>query len=340
MVGMTILVTGGAGYIGSHCALALMKAGYDIIIYDNLSTGHIETIETLSKLNLKGRMKSFIQGDLCNRDWTLESLGSQKFDAVVHFAAFSQVAESVKDPGKYYYNNVCGTINLLDAMRFNKVDKIVFSSTAATYGEPEYTPIDEKHPQNPINPYGSSKLMVERIMDDYSAAYGIRSVRLRYFNVAGADSEKRVGEWHEPETHLIPNILKSTFDGASDFKMFGTDYPTRDGTCVRDYVNVEDLARAHLLALEYLEKGGQTTFVNLGTSEGSTVKEVFNECERITGKKIPVQACMRRPGDPAVLIADNSKAESVLGWKPEKTLEDSVSTAYGWELALQRRLIR
>lgn len=336
---MTILVTGGAGYIGSHCALALMEAGYDIAIYDNLSTGHMETVETLSKLNLEGRMTSFIQGDLCDREWTMQALGSQKFDAVVHFAAFSQVAESVKNPGKYYYNNVGGTINLLDAMRRNGTDKIVFSSTAATYGEPEYTPIDEKHPQNPINPYGSSKLMVERIMDDYDAAYGLRSVRLRYFNVAGADSKERVGEWHEPETHLIPNILKSTFAGASDFKMFGTDYPTRDGTCVRDYVNVEDLARAHVLALRYLEKGGKTTYVNLGTSNGSTVKEVFDECEHVVGKKIPVQKCDRRPGDPAILIADNSKANEVLGWKPEKTLNDSVSSAYCWEQELQKRLL-
>lgn len=332
---MVILVTGGAGYIGSHCALALMDAGYDIVIYDNLETGHMKTVEALGKAGCKGRLVSFIKGDLRDREWTRMSLGSQQIDAVVHFAAFSQVAESMKDPGKYYLNNVCGTINLLDAMREYGIDKIVFSSTAATYGEPEYVPIDEAHPQDPINPYGSSKLMVERIMDDYSMAYGIRSVRLRYFNVAGADIDCRVGEWHEPETHLIPNILKSTFDGASGFKMFGTDYPTRDGTCVRDYINVEDLADAHVRALRYLEDGGETDFFNLGTSEGSTVKEVFAECERVTGMDIPVEVCGRRPGDPASLIADNTKARKILGWEPSRSLEDSVTTAYAWEVSRQ-----
>jgi len=209
--------------------------------------------------------------------------------------------------------------------------KIVFSSTAATYGEPEYTPIDENHPQNPINPYGSTKLMIERIMDDYDMSYGLRSVRLRYFNVAGADSEGRVGESHDPETHLIPNILKSTFGSDREFSMFGTDYPTRDGTCIRDYVNVEDLAEAHILALEYLNNGGQTDYFNLGTNNGSSVKEVFDTCEKVAGKKIPLKICGRRPGDPAMLIADNAKAYKVLGWKPKKTLEDSIRTAYMWE---------
>jgi len=208
---------------------------------------------------------------------------------------------------------------------------IVFSSTAATYGEPEYTPIDEKHPQIPINPYGSSKLMIERIMDDYDMAYGLRSVRLRYFNVAGADTDGRVGEWHEPETHLVPNILKSTFGDGKEFSMFGTDYPTRDGTCIRDYVNVEDLADAHIKAMKYLENGGKTDYFNLGTNNGSTVKEVFDSCERVTGKTIPLKVCGRRPGDPAILIADNKKAKEVLGWEPKRTLDDSIRTAYEWE---------
>ena len=257
-----ILVTGGAGYIGSHCVLALLENGYEVVIFDNLSTGHIETVEKLKKY---GHV-DFVKGDLQNLSDIKSLFNLYKTDAVIHFAAFSQVGESVKNPQKYYMNNVCGTLNLLSAMLEAGVKKIVFSSTAATYGEPEYIPIDEKHPQNPINPYGQTKLMIEKIMDDYDKAYGLKSVRLRYFNVAGADSQGRVGEWHEPETHLIPNILKSTFSGGQTFKMFGTDYDTKDGTCVRDYINVEDLAQAHLLALDYLNKGGETNYFNLGTN--------------------------------------------------------------------------
>lgn len=204
--------------------------------------------------------------------------------------------------------------------------------TAATYGEPEYTPIDESHPQKPINPYGSSKLMIERIMNDYDMAYGIRSVRLKYFNVAGADSKNRVGEIHEPETHLIPNILKSVSGQSREFSMFGDDYPTRNGICIRDYVNVEDLADAHILALKYLENGGKIDFFNLGTNTGSTVKEVFDACEMITGKKILLKVCGRRPGDSAVLVACNDKARKVLGWEPKRSLEDSIHTAYDWEM--------
>ena len=215
-------------------------------------------------------------------------------------------------------------------MMSHNVKKIVFSSTAATYGEPEYIPIDENHPQNPINPYGNSKLMVEKIMDDYSKAYDLRSVRLRYFNVAGADSKTRVGEWHNPETHLIPNILKSTLSGGKTFEMYGDDYPTKDGTCVRDYINVEDLAQAHILALEYLAKGGETNYFNLGTKNGDTVKEVFSACEKVTGKNIPVNMMPRREGDPASLVADNTKAKTILGWNPAHTLEDSIKTAYAF----------
>lgn len=200
----------------------------------------------------------------------------------------------------------------------NDVKKIVFSSTAATYGEPEYIPIDENHPQNPINPYGSSKLMIERILDDYDKAYGLRSVRLRYFNVAGADSQSRIGEWHEPETHLIPNILKSTFSSGKTFEMYGTDYDTVDGTCVRDYINIEDLANAHLLALNYLNNGGKTNYFNLGTTNGNSVKQVFSACEKVTGKTIPVNVMGRREGDPASLVADNKKAIETLKWAPKK----------------------
>ena len=330
-----ILVTGGAGYIGSHCVLALLENGYEVVIFDNLSTGHIETVEKLKKY---GHV-DFVKGDLQNLSDIKSLFNLYKTDAVIHFAAFSQVGESVKNPQKYYMNNVCGTLNLLSAMLEAGVKKIVFSSTAATYGEPEYIPIDEKHPQNPINPHGQTKLMIEKIMDDYDKAYGLKSVRLRYFNVAGADSQGRVGEWHEPETHLIPNILKSTFSGGQTFKMFGTDYDTKDGTCVRDYINVEDLAQAHLLALDYLNKGGETNYFNLGTNDGNTVKEVFSACEKVTGQNIPVDICPRREGDPASLVADNTKAKSVLGWKAQNSLEYSIEKAYVWEKTLQKELI-
>lgn len=329
-----ILVTGGAGYIGSHCVLALLKQGYDIVVFDNLSTGHIETVNTLQKY---GNV-DFYKGDLLNSLELENVFKKENIYAVMHFAAFSQVNESVKYPEKYYINNVCGTLNLLQTMLKHNLKYIVFSSTAAIYGEPVYVPIDEKHPQNPINTYGVTKLMIERIMDDYDKAYGLKSVRLRYFNVAGADSENRVGEWHNPETHLIPNILKSTFKGGKIFEMYGNDYDTKDGTCVRDYINVEDLAQAHVLALKYIEDGGKTDFFNLGTNQGTTVKEVFNACEQITRKEIPLNVCSGREGDPAVLVADSSKAKEILKWKPIKSLNESIETAYNWELFQNKNL--
>ena len=324
-----ILVTGGAGYIGSHLVMALLEKGEDVIVFDSLELGHAETIETLKKY---GNLK-FVKGNLKNLDEIRGAFLVNKIDSVVHFAAYSQVAESVKNPQKYYYNNVYGTLNLLNAMLEFGVKKIVFSSTAATYGEPVYTPIDEKHPQQPINPYGNSKLMVEKIMDDYDKAYGLKSVRLRYFNVAGADSKARIGEWHEPETHLIPNVLKAKEDKV--FKMFGTDYDTKDGTCVRDYINVEDLAQAHIKALEYLNDGGETNFFNLGTTEGNSVKEVFTACEEVKGTTIPLEICLRRGGDPATLVADNKKAKEVLGWIPQHDLKDCIKSAYEWEKVSQ-----
>lgn len=330
-----ILVTGGAGYIGSHCVMALLENNNDVVIFDNLSTGHIETVQTLQKY---GNVE-FQQGDLTNFDDINSVFKNFNIEKVVHFAAFSQVGESVVNPQKYYINNVCGTINLLRAMLENNVKKIVFSSTAATYGEPVYIPIDEKHPQNPINPYGQSKLMIEKIMDDYNKAYGLKSVRLRYFNVAGADLKSRIGEWHDPETHLIPNILKSTFNNGKTFQMFGDDYGTKDGTCVRDYINVEDLAQAHLLALKYLDEGGETNFFNLGTNDGNTVKEVFTACEKVTQKDIPVEMKPRRAGDPASLVADNNKAKENLNWNPKHTLEESIQSAYTWEEKLQNKLL-
>ena len=325
-----ILITGGAGYIGSHLAMALLEQKKDIIIFDSLELGHSEIIEILKKY---GNVK-FVQGNLKNLDDIRGVFLVNKIEAVVHFAAYSQVAESVKNPQKYYYNNVYGTLNLLNAMLEFNVKKIVFSSTAATYGEPNYIPIDENHPQIPINAYGNSKLMVEKIMDDYDKAYGLKSVRLRYFNVAGADSEARIGEWHNPETHLIPNVLKA--DGNQTFKMFGDDYETPDGTCVRDYINVEDLADAHIKALEYLNNGGKTNFFNLGTNDGNSVKEVFATCEKITKREIPLQICPRREGDPAKLVANNNKAKDILGWTPKKSLEYSIQTANNWEINARR----
>lgn len=329
-----ILVTGGAGYIGSHCTLRLLEEGKEVIVFDNLSTGHIETVETLKSLGLKGSLCGFINGDLKTYDDINRVFKDYKIDSVVHFAAFSQVAESVKNPQKYYLNNVGGSLNLFRAMIENDVKKIVFSSTAATYGEPKYTPIDETHPQTPINPYGETKLIIEHILDDYDKAYGLSSVRLRYFNVSGADKLSRIGEWHEPETHLIPNILKSTFAGGKIFEMYGVDYNTPDGTCVRDYINIEDLITAHILALNYLDNGGKTDFFNLGTADGNSVKQVFSLCEEITGSKINTDIKPRREGDPAILVADNKKAKTVLGWEPKSSLKESIETAYNWERKL------
>lgn len=325
-----ILVTGGAGYIGSHCVMALLEKNKSVVVFDNLSTGHIETINELKKY---GEL-TFVNGDLQNKSDIASVFENYEIDAVVHFAAFSQVGESVKNPQKYYLNNVCGTLNLLEAMLRNNIKKIVFSSTAATYGEPVYTPIDEKHQQMPINPYGQSKLIIEKILDDYSSAYDLKSVRLRYFNVAGADTLARIGEWHDPETHLIPNVLKSTFGFDKVFELYGDDYPTKDGTCIRDYIDVEDLAQAHLLALDYLNNGGETNFFNLGTKDGNTIKEVMSVCEKVCGVKIKTAIKPRREGDPASLVADNSKALSELKWLPKNGLEQSVAKAYKWEQKL------
>ena len=326
-----ILVTGGAGYIGSHCVLRLLRDGKDVVIFDSLELGHKEIVDRLSSVVAPGKVVGFVKGDLKDPADIRFVFDNYDIDAVVHFAAYSQVAESMQNPQKYYRNNVYGTLNLLDAMLSANVKRIVFSSTAATYGEPEYVPIDENHPQRPINPYGNSKLMIERIMDDYDRAYGLRSVRLRYFNVVGADGSGLIGEWHDPETHLVPNILKSKIGQGKEFSMFGTDYPTRDGTCVRDYIDVTDLIDAHILALDYLEKGGRTDYFNLGTNDGSTVREVFSVCEEVVGSSIPLKECPRRPGDPATLIADNGKAKRVLGWEPKHTLRDSVTSAWDWE---------
>ena len=324
-----ILVTGGVGYIGSHCVLALQDAGFEVVVFDNLEGGHRRVIGDTP----------FIQGDLKNPHDVASVFEQYKIDVVIHFAAKIEVGESVINPQKYYYNNVYGTMNLLDAMWTYGCDRIIFSSTAAVYGEPKYTPIDENHPKNPINPYGKSKFMVESILDDYGGAYGLKSVRFRYFNVAGADKQNRTGEWHKPETHLIPNILKSTLLGGRVFEMYGNDYETKDGTCIRDYINVEDLTQAHILGLKYLLSGGKTDCFNLGTKDGNSVKEIFGLCEKITGKEIPVKVHPRRIGDAAILVADNQKAKDILGWLPTRTLRDSIETAYEWERFLQGRMI-
>lgn len=327
-----ILITGAAGYIGSHTAINFINNNYDIVIFDNLETGHIETIEALKKI---GNVK-FQQGDLRNIEDIEKVFEKYDIDAVIHFAAFSLVGESVTNPAKYYRNNTCGTLNLLETMVKHNVKKIVFSSTCATYGEPNYTPIDEKHSQSPINPYGNSKLCIEYMLKDFDKAYGLKSIILRYFNVAGCDEQSRIGEWHNPETHLIPNILKSTFGEAKTFKIFGDDYETPDGTCIRDYVSVEDLATAHRLAYLYLEKNNKSDIFNLGTEKGDSVKQVFDTCEKVLDKKINVEIVERRAGDPAKLYANANKAKSVLGWTPEHTLENSIKSAYDWECKMNK----
>ncbi len=332
-----ILITGGAGYIGSHTVLNFLNNGIkDIMIFDNLETGHIETVKELQKISSSVK---FVQGDLRNIGDVENVFSSNKIDAVIHFAANSLVAESVIEPRKYYNNNVVGTLNLLNTMLDNNCKKIVFSSTCATYGEPEYTPIDEEHPQNPINTYGMTKLMIENIMFDYDRAYGLKSIKLRYFNVAGADKDSRIGEWHNIETHVIPVILKAALnDDNSTFNIYGNDYATVDGTCIRDYVNVEDLAEAHRLAYLYLSKENCSDVFNVGTEKGDSVKHVFEVCEKVVGKQIPHQIAPRRSGDPAKLYANADKIKEKLGWKPQRTLEMSISSAYNWEKKLASML--
>lgn len=317
-----ILITGGAGYIGSHCAINFLNSGLDIVIFDSLENGHIETINALKKIG----SFDFVQGDLKNPNDINKVFEKYNIDTVIHFAGYIQVEESVQNPQKYYDNNVGGSLNLLNAMVKHKVKNIVFSSTCAIYGEPLYIPIDENHPKNPINPYGKSKLIIEEHLAEYDKKYGIKSICLRYFNVAGADSKTRIGEWHEPETHLIPNILTKE----KTFKIFGNDYDTKDGTCIRDYVNVEDLAQAHKLAYQYLKREQKSNSFNLGTEKGYSVKEVFDCAQKITNREIPYTIEKRRDGDAVTLLANSQKAKQLLGWKSEKTLEDSIKSAYLW----------
>ncbi len=316
-----LLIVGGAGYIGSHTVKHLLEKGYNCVVADNLVCGHKEAVLPPAKFEL---------ADL-NDPASLERVFSTyKFDAVLHFAAFAAVGESVLDPQKYYQNNVAGTLNLLAVMKKHGVKKIVFSSTCATYGEPQYTPIDEKHPQNPINPYGRTKLMIEQVFSDYAKAYGLQYIALRYFNAAGAAADGSIGESHDPESHLIPLILKAIKGERSCIKIFGTDYPTPDGTCLRDYIHVEDLAQAHRLALEKLDE--YSGYINLGTGIKTSVKEMITAAEEVTGKKCPVEIAPRRAGDPAVLYAANGKSKQILGWEPKYIhIKDIIATAWKWE---------
>ena len=312
---MSILVCGGAGYIGSHINKLLAQKGYDTIVYDNLIYGHREAV----------KWGKFVEADLCNRTSLDRVFSENKIDAVFHFAAFAYVGESVTEPAKYYFNNVCNTLNLLETMRAHGCDKIIFSSTCATYGIPEKLPITEDMPQNPINPYGATKLMVERIFKDYSTAYGLKYVALRYFNAAGADPDCEIGENHNPETHIIPLVLDAAYGKRPDIKVFGSDYPTRDGTCIRDYIHVADLADAHLLALEYLDKGGESGFFNLGNENGTSVLEVIDSVKRVTGKDFKVTLAPRRPGDPPTLVGSSKRAQEILGWKPKFADIDTIT---------------
>lgn len=319
---MKILVTGGAGYIGSHVVKALGEKGHEVLTYDNLSTGHGWAV-------LYGGL---VEADLADGEALNAVFEDFRPEAVMHFAASIEVGESVMDPLKYYLNNSCNTLRLLNAMRRNNVDKFIFSSTAAVYGTPDNVPITEDEPLNPINPYGQSKTVVEKALVDVSKAEGLGYVSLRYFNAAGADPEGRVGERHTPESHLIPIILQAARKERDSIKIFGTDYPTPDGTCIRDYIHVDDLANAHLLALEHLMADGGSEVFNCGYGYGHSVREVVETVKKVTGVDFRVEEVERRAGDPPVLVADSSKMKQTLNWKPRfESLEYIVKTALQWE---------
>ena len=321
---MNILVIGGAGYIGSHTVNLLKKSGYTPIIYDNLSKGYKETAKILDV--------KFIEGDLGDRERLKEVFEKEEISAVMHFAAFIEVGESVEKPSEYYDNNVSKVIRLLDQMVESEIRNFIFSSTAATFGEPLKEKIDEAHPQLPINPYGKTKLIVEKILEDYDTAYGLKSVILRYFNASGSDMEGIIGESHIPETHLIPLILQAASGKRESIKIFGDNYSTKDGTCVRDFVHVYDLAKAHILGMEKMLEKKQSLNYNLGSGEGYTVREVIEKVKKVTEKEFKVEIVEKRAGDPGVLVADSTKAKNELGWTPEYSLEDIIKSAWKWEL--------
>jgi len=317
-----ILVTGGAGYIGSHTCKMLSQAGYLPITYDNLVYGHRWAVKW-------GPLE---KGNLSDKARLEEVFCKYRPQAVLHFAAYAYVGESVKNPAKYYRNNIEGSLSLLDTMLQQNVDKIVFSSSCATYGVPKFIPINEEHPQLPVNPYGYSKLVVERMLRDFFHAYELRSISLRYFNAAGADSQGEVGELHEPETHLIPLVLETALGHRPSITIYGDDYDTQDGTCIRDYIHVTDLAEAHILALQALEEETQCSVYNLGNGNGFSVKQVIDVAKQVTGREIPISVGSRRSGDPAQLVGDASKIAQILGWQPRyPSLSAIIETAWQWQ---------
>ncbi|HEY9742011.1 MAG TPA: UDP-glucose 4-epimerase GalE [Coleofasciculaceae cyanobacterium] len=320
----TILVTGGAGYIGSHAVLALQRAGYSVIVLDNLEYGHRELVEDILKVEL-------VVGDISDRTILDKLFATHNIAAVIHLAAYIAVGESVSDPAKYYRNNVSGTLTLLEAMVAAEVTKIVFASTCSIFGMPKQVPMTEDHPQDPINPYATTKWMVERMLADFDRAYDLRSVVFRFFNASGANPEGLIGEDHNPETHLIPLVLLTALGKRSSISIFGTDYPTSDGTCLRDYIHVSDLANAHVLGLEYLLEGGKSEVFNLGNGNGFSVREVIETATQVSGGDIKVVECDRRPGDPPILVGSSDKAREILGWYPQyPDLSKIVSDAWQW----------
>ena len=317
-----ILIIGGAGYIGSHMVKLLQKTGCHVVVLDDLSNGFRDAVPEVE----------LVVGSIADAGLLKTLFARYQFDAVIHFASFIQVGESISHPQKYYENNVVSTLTLLNEMREAGVCRFIFSSTAAVYGNPVYLPIDENHPKSPINPYGKSKWMVEQVLDDYDHAYGLKSVRLRYFNAAGADADGALGERHEPETHLIPLVLQTAAGRRGAICVFGNDYDTPDGTCIRDYIHVTDLCEAHWLALNYLMAGGESDRFNLGNGQGFSVNEVIETAGRVTGQRITVDYQPRREGDPARLIADSSKVREKLGWQPKRAdLETIIGDAWAWE---------
>lgn len=317
-----VLVTGGAGYIGSHVVQYLRRCDRDVVVLDDLSGGFRDAVP----------QGCLIEGNIGDGAALDRIFSEHKIDAVMNFASFIEVGASVKDPSAYYRNNVANTLQLLDAMARHGVGYFIFSSTAAIFGDPEYTPIDEAHPNAPVNPYGRSKWLVEQMLADYEQAYGLKSVCLRYFNAAGADPDGTLGERHDPETHLIPLVLQAASGRRDSISIFGTDYPTPDGTCVRDYIHVEDLAQAHWRALEYLESGAESAAFNLGNGNGFSIREVIETARRVTGRDFQVVEATRRPGDPPVLVADSSLAQSTLCWSPQYAeLETIIAHAWAWE---------
>lgn len=319
-----ILVTGGAGYIGSHTVRMLARQGYQVLVLDNLVYGHRQAI-------IHDGVELLV-GDLGDKDFTKNIFQNHNISAVMHFAAYAYVGESMENPAKYYQNNIASPLNLLEVMQEYGCKNFIFSSTCATYGNPQYIPIDEYHPQNPINPYGKSKYMLEQILRDYNQAYGLKYAFLRYFNAAGASEDGAIGEDHNPETHLIPLILDAVCGNRDHITIFGTNYDTPDGTCIRDYIHVLDLAKAHILAFEHLTGKDEPLICNLGTGTGVSVKEMINKVETVTGQKVPLQYGDRRPGDPARLVANPSYAKEKLGWEATyKDVKDIIKHAWAWK---------